>query len=179
MPSAPRNRTSPAKCGDNLRPSEPPKRRERDPERYPADAQKHRKTQADGLFKAMSRVFTSKSTGAGVYVFSDDHCPPHVHARHRGDGWIVRVGFSFISRELELLSIAPLRNSPLRRTVNQLLDDIEVELPACRRSWWSTKQTTCLANQWLAVPAPGVVELVAEPMANAGQVAEAVCNPEQ
>lgn len=127
----------------------------------------------------MSRVFTSKSTGAGVYVFSDDHCPPHVHARHRGDGWIARVGFSFVARKLELLSIAPLKNSPLRRTVNQLLDDIEMELAACRRSWWETRQTTCLANRWLSVPAPGVIEIVGEAMPNARPIAEAVYNPEQ
>ena len=24
-------------------------------------------------------------------VFSDDHCPAHVHARHRGEGWIARL----------------------------------------------------------------------------------------
>ena len=39
----------------------------------------------------MSRVFTSEGTGAGIYVFSDDHCPAHVHARHRSEGWIARV----------------------------------------------------------------------------------------
>ena len=83
----------------------------------------------------MSRVFTSQSTGAGVYVFSDDHCPPHVHGRHRGDGWIARVRFSFVSSAVELLSIAPLKNSPLQRTVNRLLNDIEAELLSCRRTW--------------------------------------------
>jgi len=55
----------------------------------------------------MSRVFVSEDTGAAVYVFADDHCPPHVHARHRGDGWIARVRFSYVSRALELMSIAP------------------------------------------------------------------------
>jgi hypothetical protein len=127
----------------------------------------------------MSRVFISQSTGAGVYVFSDDHCPPHVHARHRGDGWIARIRVSFVSSGLELLSIAPLRNSPLQRTVNRLLDDIEAEVPACRRSWWAMKQTMCLANQWLAAPAPGVIELLPEAAANARQIAEAIYDPEQ
>ena len=127
----------------------------------------------------MSRVFTSQSTGAGVYVFSDDHCPPHVHARHRGDGWIARVRFSFVISAVELLSVAPLRNSPLQRTVNRLLDDIEAELPACRRTWWATRQTTCLANQWAVVPAPGTIELLPEPKANAKQIAEATYDPEQ
>lgn len=127
----------------------------------------------------MSRVFTSQNTGAGVYVFSDDHCPPHVHARHRGDGWIARVRFSFVSSAVELLSIAPLKNSPLQRTVNRLLDDIEAELPSCRRTWWATRQTTCLTNQWAVVPTSGVIELLPEPTANAKQIAVATYDPEQ
>jgi hypothetical protein len=127
----------------------------------------------------MSRVFVSQSTGAGVYVFSDDHCPPHVHAQHRGDGWIARVEFSFVSSTLALLSIAPSRNYPLRRTVNRLLDDIEAELPACRRIWWTTKQTTCLAKQWAVTPAPGGVELLPEATVNARQIDEAIYDPAQ
>jgi hypothetical protein len=127
----------------------------------------------------MSRVFVSQSTGAGVYVFSDDHCPPHVHAQHRGDGWIARVEFSFVSSTLALLSIAPWRNYPLRRTVNRLLDDIEAELPACRRIWRTTKQTTCLAKQWAVTPAPGVVELLPEATVNARQIDEAIYDPAQ
>jgi len=127
----------------------------------------------------MSRVFTSQSTGAGVYVFSDDHCPPHVHARHRGDGWIARVSFSFVTSAVELLSIAPFRNSPLQRTVNRLLDDIEAELSACRRSWWATKRTTCLPNQWAVIPAPGTIELLPKVAANAKQIAEATYDPDK
>jgi hypothetical protein len=124
----------------------------------------------------MSRVFISQGTGAGVYVFSDDHCPPHVHARHRGDGWIARVRFSFLGSEVRLLSIAPLRNSPLQRTVNQLLDDIEAELLACRESWWITKQTTCLENQLVVVSA-GTIEIPVSAPANAKKIATAVYDP--
>jgi len=43
----------------------------------------------------MSRVFVSEGSGAAVYVFADDHCPSHVHARHRGEGWIARVRFFY------------------------------------------------------------------------------------
>jgi len=80
---------------------------------------------------------------------------------------------------VELLSIAPLKNSPLQRTVNRLLDDIEAELSACRRTWWATRRTTCLANRWAVVPAPGTIELLPEPTANARQIAEATYDPEQ
>lgn len=126
----------------------------------------------------MSRVFTSEGTGAVVYVFSDDHCPPHVHARHRGDGWIARVRFSYLSAQVELMSIAPLKNLPLQRTVNRLLADVEAELPACRRSWWATRRTTCLANQWAVMPASGRIELSPEPQANAKRIMDATYDPD-
>lgn len=126
----------------------------------------------------MSRVFTSESTGAVVYVFSDDHCPPHVHARHRGDGWIARTRFSYLGAQVELMSIAPLKNQPLQRTVNRLLADVEAELPACRRSWWATRQTTCLANQWAVIPASGQIELSPEPQANAKRITDATYDPD-
>jgi len=99
----------------------------------------------------MSRVFSSDGTGAGIYVFSDDHCPAHVHARHRGQGWIARVKFSYLSSKVELISIAPVKNVPLQRVVNRLLSDVQVRLPDCRRSWWLMRGTTCLANQWAVV----------------------------
>jgi hypothetical protein len=128
----------------------------------------------------MSRVFTSPSTGASVYVFSDDHCPPHVHARHRGDGWVARVRFSFADSEVELLSIAPLKSVPLRRTVNGLLDEIETELPACRHDWWRIRQTTCLANQW-AREMSDRLELLPAPASepDARQIAEAIYDPDR
>jgi hypothetical protein len=81
----------------------------------------------------MSRVFISAGTGAGIYVFSDDHCPAHVHARHRGEGWIARARISYLDSTAELISIAPAKNIPLQRVVNRLLSDVLVRLPDCRR----------------------------------------------
>ena len=127
----------------------------------------------------MSRVLISESTGAAVYVFSDDHCPPHVHARHRGDGWIARVRFSYLSGSVELMSVAPLKNYPLQRTMKRLLADIEAGLPACPRSWWVTKRTTCLVNQWAAVLATGQIEVSSEPLANAKQIVDARYDPDE
>ena len=77
----------------------------------------------------------SAGTGAGIYVFSDDHCPEHVHARHRGEGWIARVRFSYLESTVELISIAPAKNIPLQRAVNRLLSDIQARVPDCRRGW--------------------------------------------
>jgi len=68
----------------------------------------------------MSRVFVSEDTGATIYVFTNDHCPPHVHARHRGEGRIARVRFSYFSSTVELMSISPIKSVPLQRVVNRL-----------------------------------------------------------
>jgi len=125
----------------------------------------------------MSRVFISEGTGAGIYVFSDDHCPAHVHARHRGEGWIARVRFSYLSNAVELISIVPVKNVPLQRVVNRLLSDVQVRLPDCRRSWWLTRRTTCLANQWAIVRGPGRIELLSKPAPRARQIAEAEYDP--
>jgi hypothetical protein len=125
----------------------------------------------------MSRVFISEGTGAGIYVFSDDHCPAHVHARHRGDGWIARVKFSYLDSAVELISIAPVKNVPLQRVVNRLLGDVRARLPDCRRSWWLTRGTTCLANQWAMVSKAGNIELLSKPVPSAKLIAKAEYEP--
>ncbi|HKM64885.1 MAG TPA: hypothetical protein VJY39_20595 [Acidisphaera sp.] len=124
----------------------------------------------------MARVFVSEATGAAVYVFADDHCPPHVHTRHRGEGWIARVGFSYTGSTVELISIAPLSNVPLPRVVNRLLDDVRAELPACRRSWWAIRQTTCVENRWCVLRAGGI-EMLKGRVRGAKQIAGAWYDP--
>jgi hypothetical protein len=125
----------------------------------------------------VSRVFISEGTGAGIYVFSDDHCPAHVHARHRGEDWIARVRFSYLNNAVELISIAPVKNVPLQRVVNRLLSDVQVRLPDCRRSWWSMRGTTCLANQWAVVSKAGTIELLSKPVPSGKQIAGAQYEP--
>lgn len=125
----------------------------------------------------MSRVFVSPSTGAGVYVFADDHCPPHVHARHRGEGWVARVGFSFVTDGVRLVSVVPQRNVPPGRTLGTLLDDIADELAGCRRAWWQIRATVCLDNRWVRRAAAGTIELLAARGPGAKQVREARYDP--
>jgi len=125
----------------------------------------------------MSRVFVSEGTGAEVYVFADDHCPPHVHARHRGKGWIARVRFSYLTDAVELSSIVPTANAPLRRVVNQILDDIQARRGDCRRSWWTMRQTTCLANQWAVMRPDGHVGLCTGRTRGAKQMLDAGYEP--
>ena len=124
----------------------------------------------------MSRIFVSESTGAAVYLFADDHCP-HVHARHRSEGWIARVQFSFVDNDVGLMSIAPTKRVPLQRVVNQLLDDVGDRVTECRRQWWTTRQTTCLMNQWARRPAAGKIEVLPGRKANAKQIADARYDP--
>lgn len=85
--------------------------------------------------------------------------------------------FSYLGSAVELISIAPLKNVPLQRVVNALLDDIQARLADCRWSWWTTRQTTCLANQWAVVRAAGKIELRSERTPNAKQMADATYDP--
>ena len=126
----------------------------------------------------MSRVFISAGTGAAIIVFAEDHCPPHVHARHRGEGWIVRARFSFADNGVALLSIAPTGNIPARRAVGRLLDEIAARLPACRLHWWTVNRTVCLTNQWATVPVAGTPVLVAPRTPRARQIVDAGYDPE-
>ena len=125
----------------------------------------------------MSRIFVSETTGAAVYVFADDHCPPHVHARHRGKGWVARVKFSYVCSAVELISIAPLKNIPLQRVVNAILDEIQARQADCRRSWWAARHTTCLAKQWAIVSSAEKIVPCTERAPNAKQIADATYNP--
>ena len=125
----------------------------------------------------MTRVFLSEGTGAVIYVFSDDHCPPHVHARRREEGWVARVKFSFVVSATVLISIAPLKNVPLRRVVNRLLEEIRAKLADCRQRWWTIKRTTCLTNQWAEVSATGKIEFLSEQTTNAKQIIDASYDP--
>jgi hypothetical protein len=76
------------------------------------------------------------------------------------------------------MSIAPSRSVPLHRVVNRLLDDIQASLPACRKSWWTTKRTTCLAKQWAMVPDSAKIELLPGPIGDARQIADASYDPD-
>ena len=125
----------------------------------------------------MSRVFVSKDTGAAIYVFVNDHCPPHVRARHRAEGWTARVRFSFLSGALDLLSIAPEKKAPLQRVVIRLLGDIRERLSDCRERWWMANRTVCLTNQWALMRSDGTVDFLVKRAAGAQQIVDAHYDP--
>jgi len=90
---------------------------------------------------------------------------------------MARVRFSYVSSAVELTSIEPAKNIPLQRVVNRLLSDVQQRLPDCRRGWWVTRRTTCLANQWAIVVAPGRIELLPKRARNTKQIADAQYDP--
>jgi hypothetical protein len=90
---------------------------------------------------------------------------------------MARVGFSYLSSTVELISIVPVKKVPLQRAVNRLLSDVRARLPDCRRSWWLTRKTTCLAKQWAVAGKPGRIELLSKSAPNAKQILEAEYDP--
>jgi hypothetical protein len=125
----------------------------------------------------MSKVFISEETGAAVYAFSNDHCPPHVHARHRGEGWTARLEFSFVTNRVILLSVAPLGNLPQRRSINRLLEEIRTRLRSCRLSWWRTQGTICLDDRWASRSDTGSVMIHSKYEESATKIAAAAYDP--
>ncbi len=78
---------------------------------------------------------------------------------------------------MDIMSIAPTKNLPLQRVVNQLLDDIQDRIPDCRRGWWMTNRTACLTNQWARVAPDGSMELLLKPRPGAKQITDATYDP--
>jgi hypothetical protein len=117
----------------------------------------------------VAKLFDSQ-TGARVVIASDDHCPPHAHARHRAEGWVVRLRFSFSAGNVGIMSVAPTENSVRQRQLNQMLNEMSVNLRQLRTVWWNGKMTTCLENQWLVRLATGRFSVRNERLSGARQV---------
>ena len=120
----------------------------------------------------MVKLLDSK-TGARVVIASDDHCPPHVHARHKEAGWVVRLWFSFESEAAGVMSIAPAEHAVRQRHLNQMLDELVGNLRNARKAWWDGKRTTCLENKWMVRISPGRLAVLDERRADARQVRSA------
>jgi hypothetical protein len=93
------------------------------------------------------------------------------------DAVFASARFSYLGSTVELVSTVPVKNVPLQRVMDRLLSDVQVRLPDCRRSWWLTRRTTCLLNQWAVVRGPGRIELLSKPAPTAKQIAKAEYDP--
>ena len=120
----------------------------------------------------MAKLLDS-TTGARVVIASDDHCPPHIHARHKEEGWVVRIWFSFESKAVGVISIAPTGHAVRQRHLNQMLDEPAANLRHARKVWWDGKRTTCLENKWMVRIAPGGWTVASERRSGAKQVRSA------
>jgi hypothetical protein len=118
----------------------------------------------------MARVFDSVRTGAEVVVFSHDHCPPHVTARHHAEAWVARIKLSFVTDLVTLWDVEPVKNAPRLRDLNELLDEVEDKLVACRRQWWLIHGTACIRNRW-ARNATSTLDLLEKKQPGARQIA--------
>ncbi len=118
----------------------------------------------------MVKLFDS-ACGAQVIIASNDHCPSHVHARHRGEGWVVRLAFDYLTDEVVVMSIAPTERMVTRPQIKLLMGEVADAIGACRAAWWAIQRTTCLENRRTGVgmiksanydPEDGFVTLVFE-----------------
>lgn len=75
------------------------------------------------------------------------------------------------------MSIAPDKNAPPSRVLDRLLGEIEAGLTYCRKAWWLIRQSTCLANKWAIVHAPGRVELTSLRTPPAKQISDCRYDP--
>lgn len=120
----------------------------------------------------MAKLFVSE-TGARVVIASADHCPPHVHALHKEERWVVRLWFSYGSQAVGVLSIAPNEGAVRQRQLNAMMAEVGGNLSGCRRLWWDGKRTTCLENKWMTLPSPGQISVLDEQGPGAKQVRSA------
>jgi hypothetical protein len=105
------------------------------------------------------KIFEVPGVGDAL-IFPNDHPPPHVHFVHRGEGWTVKVRFSFLSDVVGLYrEIRMVGHRPTERTVNEVLDYVEARLPVCRAKWWAFRASTGLEGRWAEVSPKGLVRL--------------------
>ena len=123
-------------------------------------------------------MFVSEGTGAAIHVFSDDHCPAHVHTPPPRRGLectrevLVRQrrGGADQHRACQEHS-ATTRHKPTLERYSEAPTRLSTELV-------DGTENHLLANQWAVVPERGRIELVSETAPNAKQISEAQCAPE-
>ena len=96
----------------------------------------------------------SKVTGfSGIDIVirtRDEHCEPHVHVFHAGQGWELRVFFSYVSDQI--IDIELLHGRTPRQTVVQaVMDKVIDHLDKARELFWEAVRTVCLDNKYIVV----------------------------
>jgi hypothetical protein len=87
--------------------------------------------------------------GIRIFIPAGDHCPPHVHASHRGEGWEAKFEFSFLDGQVRLKQVLPAMLAPSKTTLDMAGGAIAANLGRCRNLWWRYYERTCLDNKWI------------------------------
>lgn len=97
----------------------------------------------------MSKVASFK--GIDVVIRTrDEHCEPHVHAFHVGQGWELRVFFSYVSDEI--IDVELLHGKlPKQAVVQTIMDKVIDHLDKAREFFWDAVHNVCLDNQYIVV----------------------------
>jgi hypothetical protein len=125
----------------------------------------------------MGHLFDVSDARAEVVIRTRDHCPPHVHAFCRSEGWEARVAFSFLENRVELMELTVARGGrdPGLAVSNLIKRAVQTERALCREKWWQIYETTCLENKWLT--GGSEIGLATAKVAGARQVQFARYNP--
>ena len=86
---------------------------------------------------------------------------------------MVRLWFSFESKAVGVMTIAPTEHAVRQRHLNQMLDELIANLRKARKVCWEGKRTTCLENKWMAQIVPGGWTALNERQLGAKQVRSA------
>jgi len=86
--------------------------------------------------------------GTRIVVRTRDHCDPHVHAIHKGEGWEFRIYFSY-ANTLVQAELPALKGNPKTSRIQECMNAVTDELDKCRREFWTAMQCVCLENQYV------------------------------
>lgn len=97
----------------------------------------------------MSKVTSFK--GIDIVIRTrDEHCEPHVHAFHIGQGWELRVFFSYVSDEIIEIELLH-GKSPKQAVVQEIMNKVIDHLDGARELFWEAVGDTCLNNKYIVV----------------------------
>jgi len=99
--------------------------------------------------------------GVEVRVLTrNEHCEPHVHAYHEGDGWELKIFFSYVTDQIGGVQLEA-GTLPKRRVVQDCIDAVFDKLDDCRAQFWEATESRdlycCLKNQYVQITQNGFV----------------------
>lgn len=100
----------------------------------------------------------------------NEHCDPHVHAFHEGEGWELKIFFSFVSEAIGPIELEAGKR-PKRPVVQNCVDAILDNLDEARKQFWEATESRnlhcCLGNQYVRIDDDGYVVAAAKQSAGA------------